>query len=153
VPHADPAARAAYRREWKRRNPGRYKAEAKIYDAMTHANERAEKYGAPGRLTQDDVRDVLAIGSCHYCGTSERLGIDHVQPLHSGGANQRDNLVPACHSCNASKWRQDRPRRWAREHDRCVDCSTTERKHLAKGMCTKCHRRDRASHERAERAA
>jgi hypothetical protein len=29
-------------------------------------------------------------------------------------------------------------RRWAREHDRCVECGTTERPHWAHGYCDRC---------------
>jgi predicted Zn-ribbon and HTH transcriptional regulator len=31
--------------------------------------------------------------------------------------------------------------RWSRQHDRCLDCGTTERKHEAHGRCTRCFSR------------
>lgn len=29
--------------------------------------------------------------------------------------------------------------RWSRQHDACIDCGTTERKHASKGRCTRCN--------------
>jgi len=30
--------------------------------------------------------------------------------------------------------------RWAVQYDKCVECGTTSRRHIGKGLCTKCHR-------------
>lgn len=40
---------------------------------------------------------------CVYCGSAERIEIEHRIPLSRGGTNQPANLVPACKSCNCSK--------------------------------------------------
>lgn len=147
MPYADPDVRRAYYRSWKKKAGKRLSN--KMYDAAKHANQRAEKYGAPGRITTGDVRAVLCVPvgamavtvDCFYC--RERgvgwLGIDHRVALAVGGANVRENLVPCCHSCNASKMRGDRPRRWAWEHDQCVGCGTTSRPHVSHGRCSSCH--------------
>ena len=42
-------------------------------------------------------------GKCVYCGTTEKLGLDHLIPLIKGGDNEIDNLVLACKQCNAGK--------------------------------------------------
>lgn len=42
-------------------------------------------------------------GECVYCGTSENLTVDHMTPLHRGGAENISNYQPACRSCNADK--------------------------------------------------
>jgi 5-methylcytosine-specific restriction endonuclease McrA len=74
---------------------------------VSRANERAKRYGLPGRLS---VRDLPAlIGPCAYCGTSTNSW-DHVVPLRAGGANDVSNLVPSCVPCN-----QRRPQPWARK--------------------------------------
>lgn len=31
--------------------------------------------------------------------------------------------------------------RWSLEHERCISCGGTSRKHLAKGMCSRCYQR------------
>lgn len=40
---------------------------------------------------------------CRYCGSGDRLTVDHVVPRSKGGANTVDNLVTACAACNAGK--------------------------------------------------
>lgn len=40
---------------------------------------------------------------CQYCGTGERLTIDHVLPKSRGGQDTWENLVAACVPCNNRK--------------------------------------------------
>jgi len=40
---------------------------------------------------------------CIYCGSTERLELDHVIALSNGGPNCESNLVIACKPCNSSK--------------------------------------------------
>lgn len=40
---------------------------------------------------------------CVYCGSKERLTLDHVVPRSFGGRDSWDNLVTACQACNAEK--------------------------------------------------
>jgi 5-methylcytosine-specific restriction endonuclease McrA len=42
-------------------------------------------------------------GVCVYCGSDDRLGLDHLTPTSRGGTNDASNLVTACHACNSSK--------------------------------------------------
>ncbi len=52
---------------------------------------------------------------CAYCGVSEtdvgsELTLDHIQPQYHGGADNLDNLVYCCHTCNGFKgnyWRTE----------------------------------------------
>jgi 5-methylcytosine-specific restriction endonuclease McrA len=55
-------------------------------------------------------------GRCLYCGRARVLTIDHIRSRHRGGTHDRQNLAPACKSCNSSKgakpladWLQRRP--------------------------------------------
>jgi len=153
MPHRDPVRRREYLREYKRRNRERMAELNKFYDAAKHANDRAASYGVGGRITTAIARKILQHGRCFYCGSTDRLGLDHRTPLHAGGPNDETNIVACCHSCNASKWREDRPWRWSRKFDRCVICGHADIPHLAHGMCKKCHRRERARRERMERRA
>lgn len=44
--------------------------------------------------------------ACHYCGAcapDAKLTVDHVVPTALGGTDEADNLVTACHDCNAGK--------------------------------------------------
>jgi 5-methylcytosine-specific restriction endonuclease McrA len=147
MPHKDPETRRAYLRAYKRRNAARMKQAVADSDRARHANNRAAKYGAPGRITLEQVRAILADRTCAYCGSREKVGIDHVIGLHAGGANEPANIVACCRACNASKWRADRPGRWSRLADRCSSCGTDERPHICHGLCTRCYARIR-SHAR-----
>lgn len=40
---------------------------------------------------------------CVYCGSDEKIVLDHLIPVLRGGDNDPDNLVAACKSCNAGK--------------------------------------------------
>lgn len=40
---------------------------------------------------------------CCYCGKTEPLTQDHFIPLSKGGEYTRNNIMPACKSCNSSK--------------------------------------------------
>lgn len=41
--------------------------------------------------------------TCIYCGSKERITIEHLTPVSRGGTNEVSNLAPACLSCNSSK--------------------------------------------------
>lgn len=54
---------------------------------------------------------------CYYCGSVDRITIDHVVPLARGGRHSIGNLISACHKCNSTKharfiteWRLNKPR-------------------------------------------
>lgn len=42
-------------------------------------------------------------GACHYCGSAERLSLDHMLPRSRGGDDADSNLITCCRSCNSSK--------------------------------------------------
>ena len=73
-----------------------------------NANTWAKFHGVPGRITRADVLPFLG-QPCHYCGREggeeyrERIGIDHVVAMSTGGPNTVANLVPCCQACNVSK--------------------------------------------------
>ena len=49
-----------------------------------------------------------AWGGCAYCGASDQaLQRDCVLPVSRGGRYTLDNIVPACRSCNTSKWHDE----------------------------------------------
>ena len=66
---------------------------------------RARKQGADGYYTIEERIELENDygGRCAYCESTEKVGLDHVVPLCLGGTNSIDNLVPCCHTCNASK--------------------------------------------------
>jgi 5-methylcytosine-specific restriction endonuclease McrA len=65
------------------------------------------------RLRRDALRQQFAAfdGNCCYCGSADRIVIDHFIPRSKGGPHVLTNLVPACHRCNTSKLNYD-PSEW-----------------------------------------
>lgn len=59
----------------------------------------SERIPIPARLR----REVLESGPCAYCGDPAPTHVDHVIPASKGGSSGRDNLAPACRSCNLDK--------------------------------------------------
>lgn len=47
--------------------------------------------------------EVLAIGFCAHCKSTENLEVDHIRPVSLGGSSERDNLQALCRTCNRSK--------------------------------------------------
>lgn len=49
-------------------------------------------------------------GRCAYCGTHitfRGMQIDHKKPLYKGGEDTKENMLPACRSCNHYKATMD----------------------------------------------
>lgn len=87
----------AYRREWASLNPHRQR----LINQVLNANATAKRMGLPGRLRTRDIEHLPRI--CVYCGSAERLTIDHATPVSRGGENHWSNLTTACLSCNDRK--------------------------------------------------
>jgi 5-methylcytosine-specific restriction endonuclease McrA len=41
--------------------------------------------------------------SCRYCGSTDRLHVDHIRPIARGGSNSLWNLQFLCQDCNLRK--------------------------------------------------
>lgn len=57
------------------------------------------------RVTAADIAKMFNRfgGRCAYCGSDDRIEVDHVIPISRGGRHAIGNLVPACIYCNRSK--------------------------------------------------
>lgn len=88
----------AKQRMWRRANPLRLRAYA--------AQHRAWKRAAAGKFSGADWKSTVSDfnGRCAYCLKPGPLEIEHMTPLSRGGRHAADNIVPACRSCNASKY-------------------------------------------------
>jgi 5-methylcytosine-specific restriction endonuclease McrA len=55
--------------------------------------------------SKEDINNRFATfdNACVYCGSQEKLTVDHFYPINLGGFDAIWNIVPACLSCNASK--------------------------------------------------
>jgi len=60
-----------------------------------------------GSFLEDERLKLQLPQSCCYCGSNERLSIDHLVPLNQGGLDLPENMVWACRACNSSKGARD----------------------------------------------
>lgn len=60
-----------------------------------------------GSFFDDEKLRLGAPPGCWYCGSAEKLSVDHIIPQLKGGADGGENLVYACRSCNSSKGSKD----------------------------------------------
>jgi 5-methylcytosine-specific restriction endonuclease McrA len=96
--------REAHKR-WRLRNLAWYRNK--------EARRKSQKAGLLATLTVDEWEEILDEYShlCAYCGVQGEMTQDHVIPLSRGGDYTKDNIVPACKSCNSSK-RDRTPNEW-----------------------------------------
>lgn len=60
------------------------------------------------RTIFDDEKIKLQTGLiCNYCGSSDKLALDHIFPQKYGGQDNAENLIFACRTCNCSKGKKD----------------------------------------------
>ena len=125
----DRGSHAKAAREWNRKNPSRHRENLYRWrdKNRTRLNAISKKYRTSqlGRiafgaamvrrrsrlrvnctLTLTEWNDILVEwnNSCAYCHrTNLKITKDHVIPLTKGGHHTKENVVPACHSCNSRK--------------------------------------------------
>ncbi|MBI9038291.1 MAG: HNH endonuclease [Bacteroidales bacterium] len=103
-----------------------YWSYANLAMAHTVVDKKQEKYGRfnyiiraklfkglkNGKMSMrtifDDEKIKLQTGQiCNYCGSTEKLALDHIFPQKFGGQDDAENLIYACRSCNSSKGKKD----------------------------------------------
>jgi 5-methylcytosine-specific restriction endonuclease McrA len=98
-------------RRWRQENPEAEREARRRYRAnnleAVRAREREKTYArrakqAPSPALAALMEDLLT-QPCVYCGSTEDISIDHIEPLSRGGKHEADNLAPACLPCNCSK--------------------------------------------------
>lgn len=100
--YKDPKAYMARNKLWQARNPKKYREIQRSCDAR----RRARELNVESTLTIEEWQDILIYfeGRCAYCLLPfDKLEQDHLQPISKGGPHTKENVVPACRSCNASK--------------------------------------------------
>jgi hypothetical protein len=54
-----------------------------------------------------DEKEKMQRQCCSYCGSADKLSVDHLLAKKLGGGDHGDNLILACKSCNSSKGERD----------------------------------------------
>jgi 5-methylcytosine-specific restriction endonuclease McrA len=88
----------AYNREWMKS----HKEQMGHY----HAIRNTRKKQLPATLTPQEWQEILIThgNKCFYCGISGvTLHKEHKIPISRGGGFVKENIVPACGSCNSQK--------------------------------------------------
>ena len=83
--------------KWIRKNPNKGR--------MYQRNRRAKTKNCAGTITDKDWDELLKESNykCLCCGSTQKLSLDHITPLHLGGDNTKENAQVLCHSCNSKK--------------------------------------------------
>lgn len=89
----------AYQNKWRKDNP-----ENRRFHEM---NRERRIHDTPKELMPSNA-ELLAWkeiygNDCCYCGSTENLTLEHLDPISKGGTHTLDNLLWACRSCNCSK--------------------------------------------------
>lgn len=66
---------------------------------------RAKIRSLPRSLTHQEWLDTLALfeNRCAYCGQNDEMHQEHIIPVVKDGGYTKNNIIPACPSCNHSK--------------------------------------------------
>lgn len=79
-----------------------------LFYAQPDSWKRAHKKSARWTQYQDGADLIYALAvrygyRCLRCGTTRRLGLDHIHPVSKGGKTEIDNLQLLCEPCNTEK--------------------------------------------------
>lgn len=77
----------------------------KAHRARSDQRKRQRKHSLPITLTAQEWLDIQKKYKyrCVYCGEKKELTHEHIIPLSKGGAFTKENIVPACKSCNSRR--------------------------------------------------
>jgi hypothetical protein len=92
----------AISKRWRGRNP------SKVAESVRQRRVILSK--VENTLTTQEWEAIVQSfgGCCVYCGSgSKKITMDHIQPISKGGAHSKENVVPACKSCNSRKGAKD----------------------------------------------
>jgi 5-methylcytosine-specific restriction endonuclease McrA len=98
---------------WRGKNPERIQGYTKAWRVRNPEwwqKRRAALASVENTLTTEEWLEVLSEYNhkCVYCGRSDvKLTMDHIIPISKGGPNIKNNVVPACRSCNSRKGAKD----------------------------------------------
>jgi hypothetical protein len=102
----------ASKNKWKQNNLDRcteiqknYRKANKPRHAVHEQIRRSKKRNLPSTLTPNEWEEIKIKWNytCAYCGCNCNPTQDHIIPLIQDGAYTKDNIVPACKSCNCRK--------------------------------------------------
>jgi 5-methylcytosine-specific restriction endonuclease McrA len=114
-------AKREYDYHYRTRNRQRIKKVKDLYHLNNRESGNNRDHVRRARKNENKVFKVskkelikLYNSACFYCGSLDKITLDHVVPISRGGSHGIGNLVPACSFCNGSKhnkflieWKKD----------------------------------------------
>ena len=100
------AKRASQKARWRKDNPEKCAAYVWKWEKSNRLASRAYKERRnERRLDPKLIKDKFEYhgNCCIYCGSTERLEVEHRKPLSRGGSGLLSNIAPACAKCNRRK--------------------------------------------------
>lgn len=96
-------------REYKRLYQIRYNKTKKGNANLRTKSARRNRHNSTGDLTAIQWQNILEIFDfkCAYCGSTEKLSMEHIVPVAKGGAFTKSNIIVACQHCNSSRGSKD----------------------------------------------
>jgi 5-methylcytosine-specific restriction endonuclease McrA len=95
---------------WQKANPEKFKHYQRISKKRNKESIAADSRRRNARRKANGVfaiakKELIKLnrGPCFYCGSLDRITVDHVVAIARGGTDSIGNLVPACKSCNSQK--------------------------------------------------
>ena len=115
----NPEARNQYERQWRKYiYAWKYKCNPSFrrYECQRNSARKARYRGNHTVKLCSGVVDARFAdfdNQCAFCGSSNQLIVEHFIPRSKGGPHAIGNILPACYSCNMSKFNHD-PEEWYR---------------------------------------
>ncbi|OKL37357.1 HNH endonuclease [Domibacillus mangrovi] len=77
----------------------------KVKNGPIAAQEKRHRHRGDFSLTDAEWENAVCHfnNECAYCGKKEKLTFEHVVPFSKGGSFGKENIIPACSTCNSSK--------------------------------------------------
>lgn len=89
--------------EHNRKRRERHAKRPEVRNSVERRRDHQKRSGGPFRWFTWEIVKMKYGNVCIYCGSGEKITIEHRKPVSLGGDNSFHNLAPACLSCNSGK--------------------------------------------------